>query len=350
MLKTFTSSRLVAYILGLGLFFLSAGNLFAQPANDNLCNAVSLTLDASCNGVPNGNNTSATAQSGEPLASCYVGGPNSAWFSFVAPASGLVSITTDFLIGTNDDTEIALYDLPGGDCNNLASLVELGCSQDIDFFNYLSTISTTPVTPGATYYVSVSGWNGTEGTFCIVVNSIVSPVNDTLCDAIPLTVGGGCAGTPNGDNTGAIAEAGEPVASCYVGGTNSVWYSFVAPASGFVSLSTDFLIGTNGDTEIALYELPGGNCANPSSLVELACDQDGGNIVDFNSVITSATVTPGNTYYVSVSGWNGTEGSFCIEVTESVPPANDDLCDAVQLTPGAVCSGTTALPLMLRWK
>ncbi|MEZ4775799.1 MAG: T9SS type A sorting domain-containing protein [Bacteroidia bacterium] len=341
MIQTYTCNRVVAYIIGLGLFLASAGNVFAQPANDNLCNAVSLTVDASCNGVPNGDNTNATSQTGEPLASCYVGGPNSAWFSFVAPASGLVNISTDFLIGTNDDTEIALYSLPGGDCNSPATLVELGCSQDIDFFNYLSTIPTTPVTPGTTYYVSVSGWNGTEGTFCIVVNSVVAPPNDSLCNAIALTVGGGCAGTPNGDNSGAQAESGETAASCFVGGTNSVWYSFTGPASGFVTISTDFLVGTNGDTEIALYELPGGNCANPSSLVELACDQDGGNIVNFNSIIASAPVTTGNTYYVSVSGWNGTEGSFCIEVTESVPPANDDLCNAVQLTPGAGCGGTT---------
>ncbi|MDX2248194.1 MAG: T9SS type A sorting domain-containing protein [Bacteroidia bacterium] len=341
MIQTYTRSRMVAFIVSLSLILASAGNLFAQaPANDNLCNAVSLTVDASCNGVPNGDNTNSTAQAGEPLASCYVGGPNSVWYSFVAPASGLVTITTDFLIGTNDDTEIALYSLPGGNCNSPATLVELGCSQDIDFFNFLSTIPTTPVTPGATYYVSVSGWQGTEGTFCVVVNSIVSPANDSLCNATALTVGAGCAGSPNGDNTGSLAEAGEPVASCFVGGTNSVWYSFVGPASGYVSVSTDFLVGTNGDTEIAIYELPGGNCANPSSLVELACDQDGGTTVNFNSVISSAPVTPGNTYYVSVSGWNGTEGSFCIEVTESIPPVNDSLCNAVQLTLGAGCIGT----------
>ena len=148
--------------------------------------------------------------------------------------------------------------------------------------------------------------------------------------------------SPNGDNTAASAEAGEPVGSLLFPAVPiSVWYSFVAPASGFVSVSTDFAIGTNTDTEIAIYDLVGGDCTNPSTLLEIACDQDGGNLVDFNSIITGATVTPGSTYYVSVSGWNGTEGSFCIEVSESVPPANDSLCNAVQLTMGASCGGST---------
>ncbi len=146
------------------------------------------------------------------------------------------------------------------------------------------------------------------GTFTL---SSCPPPNDDCVDAIPLTVDAmNCDGTiTNGDNTGATAGA-DPLGSCFSGGVNGVWYSFMAPASGNVIVTTDFTGGTSGDTEIAVYD----DCAGTT---ELGCDQDGGSVVNFNSVIDPLVgLTPGVTYYIVVSGWNGTEGSFCIEVNE----------------------------------
>lgn len=336
---------IIRYLIGVAAFgaYLFTGTAQAQaPANDSICNAAVLTVGASCAGVTNGDNTMSTAEAGEPIPGCFVGGVNSVWFKFAAPASGLVQVTTDVAtVGTNDDTEIALYALPNGDCTDFTDLIEVGCHQDVDVFapNYLSNIAVAPVVPGDTFYVQVSGYFGTEGDFCIEVNEIAvstpaSAANDTLCNAVALTVDAGCT-VSNGDNTNAFFEIGEPTGQC-VFDQNSVWYSFVAPAAGGVTISTDFaMINTNGSTELVLFTLPGGACANPSDLVEVNC-QDlngaGGSLMD------SIIVTPGETYYVKVSGGPG--GAFCVSVATVVglaTPSNDNICDATELTPGGMC-------------
>ncbi|WNJ18917.1 T9SS type A sorting domain-containing protein [Pontibacter sp. G13] len=331
--------RICSTLVGLALLF--TGPLFAQPANDDLCQASLISLNVGCTG-PNGDNTNATSQVSEPSASCFIGGANSVWYKFAAPVTGLVTISTDHLVGDNTDTEIALYALPNGDCTNLLDLVELACDQDggtSSAFN--STISGAPVTPGDTFYVQVSGWSGTEGSFCLTVDSLITPSNDNLCNAIEAVVDGSCNGTPNGDNSGAGIQSGEPTPTCFNSQPHSVWYFFQAPASGLVNISTDFPIGTLTDTEIALYEQTSGDCSTLGTLNQLACDQDGGTTVSFNSLITGAIVVPGDTYYIQVSGWNGAEGSFCLQVESVQPPPNDSLCQAIALTLGAGCSGTS---------
>ncbi|TAE47667.1 MAG: hypothetical protein EAZ89_17320, partial [Bacteroidetes bacterium] len=230
---------LVAAMLCLG-----TTQLFAQPANDNLCNAQLLTLGAGCSGTPNGNNTAATVQANEPIPGCFAGNVESVWFKFVGPASGLVKITTDFAIGTNDDTQIAVYDLPGNNCANLSDLQEIACDQDGGTaVIYNSIITVAPATPGDTFYIQVSGWNGTDGTFCIVASEVPTPnpapaANDIICNAVGLTVGASCTGTPNGNNTNALYQVGESTAACATA-FNSVWYTFVAPATGFITATTD---------------------------------------------------------------------------------------------------------------
>lgn len=306
------------------------------PSNDNLCNAIGLTVGASCIS-PNGDNTGATQQAGEPDPACFSGQNPSIWYFFEAPPSGNVTITTNNgITGTNTDTEIALYSLSGGNCNNINNLSEIACSQDLSN-NFLSTISVNSLTPGERYFIQVSGWNNRQGSFCLEVYS--PPVNDDLCDHIPLTVGLNCTSL-NGDNTHATLQSFEPRPSCFVGTVNSVWYSFVGPPAGVVSISTNSgLWGTNNDTEIALYTLPLGSCNTLWNLELLACNQDineGAGI--WRSEILDAIVVPEQTYYIQVSGYAGREGSFCIEIDVPDPPVNDELCDAIPLQIGEGCT------------
>jgi hypothetical protein len=144
-------------------------------------------------------------------------------------------------------------------------------------------------------------------------------VNDNLCDAISLTVNAVSTGTQY-NNIGATAEPNEPIAGCFSDGINgSVWFSFVAPASGEVIITTDIAGASATDTEIALYDATGVTCSDLSTLgAPIACDQDGGTTIIFNSIITQAGLTPGNTYYIQVDdyGWGTTQGSFGIEVQE----------------------------------
>ena len=144
------------------------------------------------------------------------------------------------------------------------------------------------------------------------------PVNDNLCNATALTLG-----TPTGlTNTlvGATGQTSEPAPACFNGGINgSAWFSFVAPASGSVEVTTDFSGGTlqDGDTEIAVYAATGVTCADLTTLgAALGCDQDGGTTVGFSSFLSLTGLTAGNTYYVQVDRWGTvTPGTFGIQVT-----------------------------------
>lgn len=329
----------------LALAVLFVGPIFAQPANDSICNAIFLPLSDTClnMGTPNGDNTGATQEAGEPIASCFVGGTNSVWFKAVAPPSGFVSLSTDFDLNVtdpNEDTEIALYSLPGGDCSVFSDLVEIACSQDVSgTLQFNSIIPFAPVVAGDTIYISVSGWNGTQGAFCLDINEFIpppGPSNDTLCNAVLLTVGDTCTG-PIGDTEFALFEPGEPPAWC-TNAQNSVWYKFVAPPSGYVNITTDVpFMGTNLETDLILYADPDGDCTNLSDLYEISCASDGETGIGFGANLDSIPVTPGDTFFVSVVDGAGT---FCIEVHEVNPswiPSNDDLCNAISLTVGDTC-------------
>ncbi|MEM7101948.1 MAG: T9SS type A sorting domain-containing protein [Bacteroidota bacterium] len=166
---------------------------FAQPPNDNFCNATVLTVNAGfCgNGLINGDNTAGSVEAGnmEPGISCgFDGGvaTNTVWFSFV-PTSSEVSVSTNFAgTGTNDDTQIVVYENNGtvATCPspNLSNLIEIACNDDISTTNFLSELSCVFVTPGLTYFIQVDGWNGTQGSFCIEVSDAIPP---STCDASP---------------------------------------------------------------------------------------------------------------------------------------------------------------------
>lgn len=163
------------FILSLLLFI--PLSIFGQPANDDLCNAQMLNVDQACTAT-NGDNTGATSQTGEPNPSCFSGALSSVWFSFVAPPSGVVTITTDLpIFGSLFDTEIALFSLSGGvgNCGQLNFLNEIDCNGDVNSENYFSILESVPVNPGEIHYISVSGWLNDQGSFCIEVRDGAPP-------------------------------------------------------------------------------------------------------------------------------------------------------------------------------
>ncbi|MEM7513908.1 MAG: hypothetical protein AAF388_23475, partial [Bacteroidota bacterium] len=117
--------KVLTCLLGSGMF---CTMLIAQPTNDDLCNATELVIGQSCNGAPNADNTGATVQPNEPVpqeGECntgdagFSGRTTSVWFKITAPASGFIDIRTDeFVEGTLEDTEMALYSLNGSDCSD----------------------------------------------------------------------------------------------------------------------------------------------------------------------------------------------------------------------------------------
>ena len=151
--------------------------------------------------------------------------------------------------------------------------------------------------------------------FALLMSGLGFSQNDNLCDAIQLTVDATSAGDAY-TNIDATAETDEVEGSCFNGGVNgSVWFTFDAPASGNVIVTTDIAGGTLTDTEIAVYEAPS-DCSDASSLgMELGCNQDGGEVVNFNSIVQLGGLTSGTTYYIQVDRWGTADnGTFGIEV------------------------------------
>lgn len=169
--------------------------------------------------------------------------------------------------------------------------------------------------------------------------SIVAPIaNDNAPGAVTISVGAGCTGASY-TNVNASQDGAEPQANC--SGTASygtVWYKFVAPASGAVRVSTDIGTGnTLTDSRVALFSATDVN--NYSTFNIISCDEDGGNVLSsgFMSVLYATGLTSGATYYIQVGAYGSTttQGTFCLTVDElsSSMLSTSNTCSSTYQTP-----------------
>ena len=183
----------------------------------------------------------------------------------------------------------------------------------------LGVVNVGPFASGSS--VTLTLLHGVDGTCDVPLGSSTytcPAANDDLCNAISLTVSATSTGTAYG-NVGATAQTSEPSGTCFNNGIDgSVWFSFVAPASGEVNITTDIAGATLTDTEIAVYAAAGVTCSDLTTLgAALGCDQDGGTTIIYNSFLNLAGLTAGSTYYIQVDMWGGTaNGTFGLEVAE----------------------------------
>ena len=119
----------------------------------------------------------------------------------------------------------------------------------------------------------------------------------------------GPTGSVIGRNINANHEPGEPGhVSSTSGGTASIWYRWVAPATGSVQFTT---AGSTYDTLLAVYA---GSSVNSLSVVA--------NNDDINNTLQSAVTfnaIAGTTYYIAVDGFNGAEGNVALSWRMGVP-------------------------------
>lgn len=222
-----------------------------------------------------------------------------------------------------------------------------------------TTLVSTVTAPATTYTASLTQYNtqyywyivptngGADALGCdAVIWSFTSPAapaapaNDDCANAVMLTANTGatCATPVSGTTLGATESM--PAGAC--GGTpnDDVWYSFVATGTThIVTLSNVVSVGNPSTTDM-YFQVLSGACGSTTSL--LCSDPNTG-------TVTGLTV--GNTYYIRVYTYSGTQtaaASFDICVTSPPPPpANDDCAGAVTLTVnpdylcGSFASGTT---------
>ena len=167
-----------------------------------------------------------------------------------------------------------------------------------------------------------------------VVNSDSAKLTVTNVSTLPFTdnfdgPGNGISGAVGlglGANSGSTREPGEPL---HAGekGTNSVWLTWRAPASGIVVLST---LGSDFDTVLAVYTGPGTDFA---SLVPVACDNDSGSNGKTSKTIFQ--VTQDTVYYIAVDGVEGADGTAELNYNLGVPPAITQQPSSRTVSPGS---------------
>jgi hypothetical protein len=165
------------------------------------------------------------------------------------------------------------------------------------------------VSAATEYRVAVDGYNAASGRIQLTLSfrpvAIRPPRNDHFRDRLPLE---GSELVVEAGNVAATKEEGEPNHALELGGA-SVWWTWTAPASGGVRVSTE---GSGFDTLLAVYR---GTLLTNLTLV--AADDDlstnsSSSRVEFEAVA-------GDEYQVAVDGFNGEMGDIRLSVTAGNP-------------------------------
>ena len=263
---------------------------------DNICAAPTFAVNTTYSGALCSSNT---LEPNEPRAGDIQAQNESAWFKFIAPASGSVEVTTD-LAGTEFGTYIQIYHAAdGGGCNTglqpitgtvikdkFEYLSHIEFSDGIDLLGVdpeaqisfdacdpLPLISYQKLIAGETYYVQITGDDaGDAGIIQIRVNDLggsSADAEDIPCLSSTVTVGTvavsneagsaasvtidfGCAydggndyaetGAPHTDNNPENYHAYDYNHTAENNPTvnESVWFNFVAPNNGRMVVETDY--------------------------------------------------------------------------------------------------------------
>ena len=188
------------------------------PVNDSftdriVLNGTDLTIQ--------GDNSLADMELGEPRHTSVATG-KSVWWSWTAPSSGELSLSTR---DSDSLTETTVYI-----GSNLSQLQRVGEST-----NRLAVPFRLRVSAGTTYQIAADSINGNFGRFILRLIFVPQPPNDNFANRTVLS-GNAFSGIFN--LIGATREVGEPV----IGGGNtagqSIWWSWTAPANGLLRLGT----------------------------------------------------------------------------------------------------------------
>ncbi len=224
---------------------------------------------------------SATFQPGEPidLAPNVIGWTPSlqtVWWTWTAPTRGRVTIqpSSSFLY---------LLGVYGGlSLSNLTAIAQT-----------INNGVTLDVAAGTKLQISVDGANGQSGFLNLNLNFVPRPTNDDFKNSEWVF---GSNPTIPGNNLAATAQPGEPQ-HAGVGDGHSVWWKWVAPATGYAVLS---FASNSAPPVVAVY-----TGQTVSNLIEHASMAAG--TVGFETIKET-------TYYIAVDGTSSWEGSFTLNL------------------------------------
>lgn len=351
---------------------IAAGTAISQPVNDDLVNA---TVIAGSVANVSGSLSNATSEVGEPFLP-YISSGQTAWWTWTAPSNGIVGV---FVSAYTFSPLLTVYADAGPDglsleaSNNYLACYEstnCGCHwrfRDGAVFhvaqgkNYKIALDSAIITDASWVFTPGDASNpmGTwavvqttnvlvGGDFWLNLNFTPAPANDDFANRIQLI---GRRKEVLTSNAGATKEPGEPDHLGNPGGS-SVWYSWTAPASGRVTLSTNKIppyLPPQWYGSVDAFMLIGGNVAQLSQPdCGLEIDQDPppkfypvfaaytGTSVDSliaaNCQSLSLDAYPnavgfdvikGETYQIAFEGNRGTTGAFLLSLALTKPASND---------------------------
>jgi len=288
---------------------LSLGLLHAAPPNDNFTNRIVL-LGPNVSLVSS--NLGATKETGETNHAAFVGytAGKSVWYAWTPAVGGYVKFT---LAGSFNKI-IAIY--TGASVTNLAWLAASYNNGPYDATGDFTS------TAGTEYLIAVDGYGGGSGTFTLSLAETPPPPNDYFANRIVLP---GTNVTLLGTNLSASKEPGEPNHAGVVGG-QSVWWTWTAPASGWVTftagLNTTALLGVyTGEAVATLTEVASGQSHRDSYGNQMPA------LASFNATV-------GTVYQIAVDLTNLPDyrNYFELKVVLQPPPTNDYFAASAVLT------------------
>ena len=284
------------------------------PVNDDFENRVKLSGSRLSTAA---SNAGATKQSGEPN---HLGNPggSSVWYSWTAPASGRVTLSTN---------EVPAYSPPSSSGGGV-TIITIGwpgppptCGNEIDqnpppiFYpvfaaytgtavNSLTPANCLPVSldafpnavefdtvKGQTYQIAFDGNMGTTGDIPLYLALTKPASNDNFKNRIKLH---GIDVVATGYNAGATHEPGEPAIGDSTGKT--VWWSWTAPVGGTVSID---LSGSDYFFPVAVFT------GSSFARLRMVATDSGG--LTFEAV-------EGQTYQIAVGDHAGLTGAIKLEL------------------------------------
>ena len=331
---------------GCTVFSFTTGPAPAGPVNDDVCNAIVLTL----NGPSDCQTTeTATVEATEPTFGCSTPN-NTTWYTYTPTVSGPATIVmgVNAAATTNLDAWVSLFTATGS-CPTLTLTEEFpGTCDEADLTTIDSVeIITGNLVAGTTYYIMVDGFAGAVGGYCIHIKYAAplpaGPVNDTICNAIPLTLNGpsDCQTTES-----ATIEASEPAFGCSTP-NNTTWYTYTPTTSGPVSIvmGVNAAAAVNLDAWVSLFTATG-SCPTLTLTEEFPGTCNEADLTTIDSVeIVSGSLVAGTTYYIMVDGFAGATGGYCIHIKDApiAPPCT------VLLSPADVATNVSAPVAPLTW-
>ena len=219
-----------------------------RPPGDNFPDECIQINSSSPNFTTNTLLLGATAQTGEKS---YLNGKprNSIWFSWSAPGSGTMNLSTD---GSSLDTTMAVYVAAEKKPITLGNLVLVTANDDVNFQTKTSMVKFDAVA-GYTYYFVVDSKTTDLKGGSVKLNGSGSlfyapPANDDFAKAqiLPSQTKFTLA---NNSLMSATAQSSEPSLAGLVA-TRSVWFRWACPTNGKLALNTK---GSACDTVLGVY-------------------------------------------------------------------------------------------------